>query len=170
MENIEIKARVNNLDQIREKIKKLDHKYVGIDHQIDTYFKTTNGRLKLRESSLSGPYVIFYIRENLCGPKSSVYQKLTVEDANGFKELLKKMQGIHTIIEKEREIFLYKNVRIHLDEVRELGTFLEFEAVMNDKYNDRKVESQKVEFLMKELDIKQEYLIRESYENLIERF
>jgi len=170
MENIEIKARLVNPDQTRDLIKKLDHTYVGLDHQIDTYFKTTNGRFKLRQSSLSGPYLIFYLRENRSGPKSSVYQKLSVDDPEGLKELLIKMQGLHTTIEKKRDIYLYENVRIHLDEVIKLGSFLEFEAVMDEKFNNREVEFKKVEYLMKKLGIADEDLIRESYENLIQNY
>jgi predicted adenylyl cyclase CyaB len=168
MENIEIKTRLSNPGQTREAIKKLDHTYVGLDHQIDTYFKATNGRFKLRESSLSGPYLIFYLRDNLSGPKSSVYQKLPVEDTEGLKELLIKMQGLHTIIEKKREIYLYENVRIHLDEVVNLGSYLEFEAVMDEKFNNREVEFQKVEYLMELLGIAKKDLISGSYENLID--
>jgi predicted adenylyl cyclase CyaB len=145
----------------------LEHNYVGVDHQIDTYFKTTKGRFKLRESSLSGPYLIFYLREDLNGPKTSVYQKLPVEDPKGFKILLEKMQGIHAVIEKKREIFIYDNVRIHLDDVFDLGSFLEFEAVMDETYHDRELEIKKVEFLMKRLSINDDDLVRESYENLI---
>ncbi len=170
MENIEIKARIEDPDQIRELVKELDHTFIGIDHQIDTYFKTTNGRFKLRESSLSGPYLIFYLRDNISGPKSSVYQKLPVADAKGLKDLLKEMQGIHTIIEKNREIYLYKNIRIHLDEVKKLGNFLELEAVMDEKYSNKKVETGKVECLMEKFGIKNEDLIGESYENLMEKF
>jgi predicted adenylyl cyclase CyaB len=167
MENIEIKARLDNPDQVRESVKKLNHTYVGLDHQIDTYFKTSNGRFKLRESSLSGPYLIFYLRENMSGPKSSVYQKLPVEDADGLKDLLSKMQGVHTIVEKKREIYLYENVRIHLDDVKNLGSFLEFEAVLDEKFNNREEETRKVEFLMEILQIMDDHLINESYENLI---
>jgi predicted adenylyl cyclase CyaB len=169
LENIEIKARLKNLDQTRALVKKLNHEYVGLDHQIDTYFNTTNGRFKLRESSLSGPYLIFYLREDLDGPKSSIYQKLPVEDVAGLKELLAIMQGIHTVIEKNREIFLYQNVRIHLDSVNKLGAFLEFEAVMDETYHDRETETKKVEYLMKVLSIKDEDLVSESYENLVRR-
>jgi predicted adenylyl cyclase CyaB len=167
MENIEIKARIEDPDQIRELVKELDHTFVGLDHQIDTYFKTTNGRFKLRESSLSGPYLIFYLRNNISGPKSSVYQKLPVADSKGLKDLLKEMQGIHTIIEKKREIYLYENVRIHLDEVKELGNFLEFEAVMDEKYSNKEVEIGKVKYLMEKLGVKNEDLIGESYENIL---
>ncbi len=80
------------------------------------------------------------------------------------------MQGIHTIIEKNREIYLYENVRIHLDEVKKLGNFLEFEAVMDEKYRNKEVETGKVEYLMEKFGIKNEHLIGESYENLMERF
>jgi predicted adenylyl cyclase CyaB len=169
MENIEIKARLDSLDQIRTLVKKLDPTFVGLDIQIDTYFNTMKGRFKLRESSLSGPYLIFYLRENLSGPKSSVYQKLPVEDPNGLKEILKEMQGIHTVIEKTREIFLYQNVRIHLDDVLQLGSFLEFEAVMNEKNNNKAAEHKKIEYLMQKLGIDKDDLIGESYENLIKR-
>jgi predicted adenylyl cyclase CyaB len=79
------------------------------------------------------------------------------------------MQGIHRIIEKSREIFLYENVRIHLDEVKELGNFLEFEAVMDEKYNNKEAETEKVKYLMEKLEINNEDLISESYENLLER-
>ena len=77
------------------------------------------------------------------------------------------MQGIHTIIEKKREIYLYENVRIHLDEVKELGNFLEFEAVMDEKYSNKEVETGKVKYLMEKLGVKNEDLIGESYENIL---
>ena len=170
MENIEIKARIENPDRTRELVRALDHTFVGLDHQIDTYFKTTNGRFKLRESSLSGPYLIFYLRDNLSGPKSSIYQKLPVEDALGLKNLLNQMQGIHTIIEKNREIYLYENVRIHLDKVKKLGNFLELEAVMDDKHNNRERETDKVNYLLEKLNIKDKDLISLSYENLMNKF
>ena len=169
MENIEIKARVENLDRTRDMVKTLDHKFVGLDYQIDTYYKVTNGRFKLRESSLSGPYLIFYLRDNLSGPKSSVYQKVPVDDAQGLKNMLHQMHGIQTIIEKKREIYLYENVRIHLDQVKNLGNFLEFEAVMDERNNDKNVETQKVNFLLEKLQIDEKDLISVSYENLMER-
>jgi adenylate cyclase class IV len=40
MENIEIKARLDNPDQVRESVKKLNHTYVGLDHQIDNFLSS----------------------------------------------------------------------------------------------------------------------------------
>jgi predicted adenylyl cyclase CyaB len=78
------------------------------------------------------------------------------------------MQGIQVIIEKKREIYLYDNIRIHLDNVKKLGNFIEFEAVMDDKYNNKNAEIAKIKNLLAKLEIKEENLIKGSYENLIE--
>ena len=45
--------------------------------------------------------------------------------------------GIRTVVRKQRTVYLHKNVRIHLDAVDGLGTFLEFEAVMPDGAPDQ---------------------------------
>ncbi|TFG96311.1 MAG: class IV adenylate cyclase, partial [Calditrichales bacterium] len=166
MENIEIKARVRDMKQTRERVKRLNHRFVGLDKQVDTYFKTKSGRLKLRESSLSGPYLVIYQRENENGPRSSIYQKLTVEDPDGVKQILESTLGLHIVVAKNREIYLYENVRIHLDEVHDLGTFLELEAVMGQGFNDRGIEEKKVRYLMQQLGVDDTDLIATSYEQL----
>lgn len=50
--NIEIKAKSNNQDKIRNILKSNNAEFKGIDHQIDTYFKAIIGRLKLREGEI----------------------------------------------------------------------------------------------------------------------
>jgi adenylate cyclase class IV len=52
--NLEIKARCADLDAARERARAVATRRLGIDRQTDTYFVTRRGRLKLRESSLSG--------------------------------------------------------------------------------------------------------------------
>ena len=47
--NIEIKARCSNQETIGEILKSKNANFKGTDHQIDTYFKVKQGRLKLRE-------------------------------------------------------------------------------------------------------------------------
>ncbi len=50
--NIEIKARCTEHDRIRDLLKARQARFVGEDHQVDTYFRTSHGRLKLREGSI----------------------------------------------------------------------------------------------------------------------
>ena len=64
--NIEIKARSNNQDRIRDILKSKNADFKGIDHQIDTYFNVPKGRLKLREGNIENN-LIFYERKNQAG-------------------------------------------------------------------------------------------------------
>ncbi len=69
------------------------------------------------------------------------------------------------IVEKVREIFIYKNTRIHLDEVKNLGKFLELETVVkNISQDEAKLEFEEVVKLLN-LDVKNQ--IRKSYRDLI---
>jgi predicted adenylyl cyclase CyaB len=69
------------------------------------------------------------------------------------------------VIEKQREIFLYENVRIHLDTVESLGTFLEFEAVIGPD-DDVMSGKAKVDFLCKKFGIADDDLLPNSYVDL----
>ena len=164
--NLELKARCADLDSMRERARRIATEWIGVDHQVDTYFTTRSGRLKLRESSLSGGQLVPYLRPDQEGPKRSDYQVIPVEDPNGLKALLTELLGVHRVVAKEREIGLYQNVRIHLDRVEGLGTFVELEAVFEDGANDETEHELKVAFLRDTLGIRDEDLIAVSYEGL----
>ena len=59
------------------------------------------------------------------------FRIVPVADAARLKELLARILGVHRVVRKTRQILLVDNVRIHLDEVEGLGTFLELEAVFD---------------------------------------
>jgi predicted adenylyl cyclase CyaB len=165
--NFEIKARCADLPAVRERAEGLATAYIGIDHQVDTYFVTRCGRLKLRESSLSGGQLVPYLRPDRAGPRRSDYRILPVPDPAGTKALLSQILGVHRVVEKQREIFLVDNVRIHLDRVEGLGTFLELEAVFDGDAASEAVEQKKVERLMRELGVQPSDLVATSYEALL---
>ena len=167
MENIEIKARLADLSLTMDQVRKLADTFLGLDHQIDTYFRTRCGRMKLRESKLSGNYLILYQRADQEGPRRSLYEIIALEKPGEVKTLLRNLLGQDIVVEKYRHIFLYRNVRIHLDKVVNLGDFLEFEAVMDSKYNDHDLETNKVRKLMAVLKISDSDLIPGSYQDLI---
>ncbi|MFZ4715310.1 MAG: class IV adenylate cyclase [Bacteriovoracaceae bacterium] len=167
MPNIEIKAKCSNLNLAREVALKLATECLGMDYQIDTYFHTLEGRLKLRESSLKGAYLIPYFRDNLSGPKKSQYTFLTSTEPELARELLGKALGVSQVIDKMREIFLIDNVRVHLDQVKGLGTFIEFEAVYKvESKAAEEIEYQKVCLLMQKFNIQEKDLLKESYREL----
>ena len=60
--NIEIKARCKDLSRIRKILESRNARYIGKDHQIDTYFKVAQGRLKLREGKIENYLKLIQVR------------------------------------------------------------------------------------------------------------
>ena len=163
---VELKAKIDNIDKVREKILKLNAEFIGKFHQIDTYFNVPKGRLKLREVE-GKPYaqLIYYERENIAAPKKSEVFILEISNPEEFKEKTKKILGVKSIVDKVREVYVYRETKIHLDSVKRLGYFIEFEKETSDLEieNCRKF----LEKLMEKLKIKRENLIELSYGELI---
>ncbi len=164
--NLELKARCADLGAARERAREVATRCVGVDRQTDTYFVTKRGRLKLRESSLSGGQLIPYLRPDQRGPKNADYDVIRIEEPESVKALLAEILGVHRVVRKLREIWLYENVRIHLDQVESLGSFVELEAVYDGAPDSLAAEQDKVRLLMERLGISEADLIDVSYEDL----
>lgn len=164
--NVEIKARTNSPDFVRKYL--TDHKadFKGTDDQTDTYFNVASGRLKLREGNIENN-LICYNRNNQAGPKSSQFNLVKVEDAKGLKEVLTESCGIKMVVKKKREIYYIDNVKFHIDEVPELGSFIEIEAgnILANKTEAELLEQ--CNFYLKEFGIKDEDLISHSYSDML---
>jgi len=136
MRNIELKARLADLDAARETAGRIATKRLGVQEQVDTYFHCGHGRLKLRQIDGLSAQLVWYARPNEHGPKASDYQLVPVSNPETLKAALAAALGVRGVVRKRREVFLCENVRIHLDEVEGLGTFLEFEAVLGPQVDD----------------------------------
>ena len=170
MPNIEIKAQYPDLLKGSRIAKQLKAKFVGLDRQVDTFFKVPKGRLKLRESSAKGAQLIPYIRPNVRGPKTSQYVVIPISDPAKTKLLLRQTLGLEGVLEKTRELFLLGNVRIHLDRVKGLGNFLEFEAVFpKDLAKHRKIETNKVNKLLGIFEVEAQDLLEKSYWEMLKK-
>ncbi len=126
--NYEFKARVQNLLQLEEKLLALNPIFKGEDHQIDTYFNVTKGRLKLREGNIENA-LIYYERENTKAARQSNVLLYQHQPDAQLKAILVKVNGIKIIVDKQRKIYFVDNVKIHFDKVEGLGTFVEVEAI-----------------------------------------
>ena len=133
LRNIELKARLPSLAAAREIAAALATSGPERQHQIDTYFACAQGRFKLREIDGQTAQLVAYARPNGSHPRASDYRLVPVADAAALKAALADALGVQVVVEKQREIYLHHNVRIHLDEVLGLGTFLEFEAVLDQR-------------------------------------
>ena len=166
MINIEIKARYADLDKGRLIARDIGAAFEGTDNQVDTYFRTPNGLLKLRETSLGEDHLIYYEREKTRDPKVSDYDIYPVRDATALKKILRAALTVLVEVRKVRDIFILDNTRIHLDRVEGLGTFIEFEAVMNAGQPHASGEK-KVRELLKLFEVPQDALIGGSYSDLL---
>lgn len=163
--NIEIKARIDDLAAAQATAQRVATDHIGTLAQVDTYFHCQQGRLKLREIIGQASELIWYERPNLAGPRESRFGLIQVENARQLKQDLEGLLGIWTIVEKKRDVYLYHNVRIHLDEVARLGTFLEFEAVI-DEENDVATGQARLEFLCQQFVLVPDDFIAGSYSDI----
>ncbi len=164
--NIEIKARYHDLDRARRIAGQLGAEHLVTMQQVDTYFRVPAGRLKLREQEPGIDQLVFYRRPDRPQPKVSDYQVVLVEDAAGMRRLLSDALGTLVNVRKRRELWQVDNVRIHLDEVEELGTFIEFEVMVMDGHAEEECLVQ-AEELLRAFGIGDEGLISGSYADLI---
>jgi len=98
--------------------------------QADTFFNCSNGRLKLREQRGKNDYLVFYRRAGQKGPKTSTYTLVPVKDAAKTRRSLARLLGVTKKVFKRRLVCHAGRTRIHFDEVRGLGRFIELEVVM----------------------------------------
>ncbi len=164
--NIEIKAKSNNQDKIREILKSKNADFKGTDHQIDTYFKVGFGRLKLREGNIENN-LIHYNRENKEGPKQSDIILFKSAPNSTLKELLEKALGILIVVDKQREIYFVDNVKFHVDTVKDLGTFVEIETIDKDEKIGKEKLLEQCQFYLDLFQISKEDLISVSYSDLL---
>jgi homotetrameric cytidine deaminase len=124
----------------------------GVLRQRDTYFRTRAGRLKLREEEPGGAVLIQYDRPDAAQARESRYRLTRVEDADELRASLDAALGTLVVVDKERHLLLWDGVRIHLDTVQGLGSFVELEGVAPPESN-LTPEREKVARLQAELGI-----------------
>jgi adenylate cyclase class IV len=100
--------------------------------QIDTFYNVPTGRLKLREFADGTGELIYYERPDAVGPKVSNYVRAPASDPASLRDVLARSLGVRATVRKQRDVFLFGQTRIHLDEVEGLGSFIEFEVVLRD--------------------------------------
>ncbi len=166
MTNLEIKVRISSFEEVKSKIKIIELTSLGYLTQQDTYFIVGAKRLKLREEGDTS-YLIFYTRPDLDRSKISKYYTAQVPlPLKQFsKSVFSFLFGEKVLVHKVRQLFIYKNTRIHLDEVKDLGTFLELETVFNSKYTTAELELEHSE-ISNILNLNQYEKIKESYSDL----
>ena len=160
--NLELKARVENHEVVKQVLKNIGSKFEKMLNQRDIYYKIENGLLKLRIEN--GNYsLIKYNREERKSDRWSNYYVVNMEGSE-TELLFSSLFPIETEVMKQRELYMYKDTRIHLDTVENLGKFIELETVVHGEKGYAKVLFDEMIELLK-LDLNGQ--IRSSYRDLI---
>jgi adenylate cyclase, class 2 len=163
---IEIKARHKRLGRVREYLESHGAEFKGRDHQVDTYFQVKTGRLKLREGTIENSF-IFYDRPIQSGPKRSDVVISRPSNPGALKTVLVAALPVRVVVDKQREIYFIDNVKFHIDDVRDLGQFVEIEAIDASGERTEAELLQQCEFYMAELGVRTKNLVPESYSELL---
>ena len=166
--NVEIKARCADHSVVRSALASMSSRLVGTDHQEDTYFRVPVGRLKLREGSIENS-LIHYVRPDQSGPKTSDVLLYRVAPDPALKAVLERALGVLVVVDKQREIHFVDNVKIHLDTVEGLGTFLEIEAIDADGTRTKAQLQQQCEAFMDAFGVQEADLMEISYSDMLLR-
>lgn len=140
---VEVKAHVNNLKEIEDRLKKLGAEKIEEIYQEDIYFNApdrdfskTDEALRIRKIENEKTKIILTYK----GPKIDKISKTREEVEVGIENLknmveILKFLGYKAVatIKKKRKIYKFKDFEICLDDVYKVGKFIEVEKNVKNK-------------------------------------
>ena len=170
MQNIEIKARLEDRARVERQLEALGAKKMWTRRQEDTFYRVPQlgsmpSWLKLREAEDSPPELIAYRRAPAHGgPHASDYELIVVKDAAAWKRLFSRVLPEDKVVKKTRTLWLYESTRIHLDSVEGLGEFLELETLVHGPPDVARAETLRI---MEILHLSEEDCLTGAYRDLL---
>ena len=140
MIEVEVKAHVTDFDKVKSKLKQINAKKTGKEHQKDAYFNNPSYRdfeksdeaLRIRKTIINddkSEIILTYKGPKLDGvSKTRKEIEVKVEDSKNAGLILENL-GFKPVanVEKERTIYLLDEFIISLDNVYKVGNFVEIE-------------------------------------------
>ncbi len=131
MRSVEVKHELRDPALAEAILRRLGAMHVSTCEQTDTYFRVTDGRLKKREAPGEPTEWIFYHREDTTRPRVSRFAIYSHAEAMG--RFGSRGLPAWRVVRKRRSLWLRGPVRVHVDRVRGLGDFVEFEAMVTKR-------------------------------------
>lgn len=171
---IEVKARINDLDGLAKKLEKLgvvlsapivQNDITFVDENYGDYDKFQAGKNILRIRENNGKF-IFTVKQPQSNELDAEEHETEITDSAEFKEALILM-GYKPVVEihKVRRKAKYKDYEICLDDVKELGSFVEVEKITEEE-NAEEIQEELFKFL-ESLGIKRENRVTNGYDTLV---
>lgn len=147
MIEVEVKAHINNFDNVKNKLDEIGARKTETEHQIDTYFNNpqfrdfekTDEALRIRNRTINNEKSIILTYKGAKMDEVSKTRKeieVSVEDYEKMSSILENL-GFKPVadVEKERTTYLFKEYIISLDNVIKVGKFVEIEKDVKEGEN-----------------------------------
>jgi adenylate cyclase class IV len=168
--NVEIKARIASVAALLPRVREAGGGEPERIVQDDTFFACAQGRLKLRDFGNGRGELIHYQRADAGGPKLSDYVRAPTSDPTALREALTRGGGASSIlgrVRKTRLVSMIGATRVHLDQVENLGAFVELEVVLRH-YQSEAEGTAIAHALMARLGIEPSQLVAGAYLDLLQ--
>ncbi len=172
MKEIELKFKVNNLDEVINKLESIGSKISNIICQDDSIFvenlantESVEGSVWLRIRKTDDKIELNYKKQSAKKMESEEIEfgVSSYEKANAFLEALGFKKWVE--VKKQRRYTKYKDCNICIDKVERLGNFIELELLI-DKKEDIDYEQKLLDYA-KELGIDTNNRINSHYDTMI---
>jgi adenylate cyclase class 2 len=141
MLEVELKVRIPSLEAVRKRLREKGAGYTGRIHENDIYYNAPHRDFSVTDEAVRVRYtndhaVVTYkgpkIRKS--GLKAREELNTAVESGEVFEQMLDRLGFTRTTeVNKWRENYRFSDAAISLDEVDELGTFVEIEIMAADE-------------------------------------
>jgi len=173
MIEVEVKLPLSDADELKRRLSELGATFITAEDERDVYFNAphrdfanTDEALRIRFSkdttlTYKGPKLdkVSKTRKEIVVPIADADQAIDVLKALGFKE-------VATVV-KRRQKYQLDDINISIDDVRELGTYVEIETMTScEEYQPA---LNRIFETLYKLGLSKEDMIRESYLELILR-
>lgn len=166
---IEIRAKINNLEKIEQNIIKLGAKLIKETKQVDEYFGEINLYQKIGYSFLmrvrDEEDKKFMTYKGAESKKDGVWEEyeFEIDDTKKSTDMFEAM-GLEKIIvvNKYRKEYKFNDLTICLDAIDGLGDFIEIEFL-----NDKDFNKNNLKKLMQKLNIKEDKIIHKGYVTML---
>lgn len=176
MYEVEVKAHLRNRDEVKSKLKALGAKFSKELHQIDRIFIPEGisfppplGTPILRVRKQDNGY-FFTLKISQSGRQDSIERELEITDGKMMIEILELLKWKETVVvDKKRIKANFKDMEIVLDDVKDLGEFIEAERIVkNENPEDRKkIQNELCDFLETIGVSKENHLVNHKYDIML---
>jgi adenylate cyclase class 2 len=174
MLEVELKVRVPSLEAVRKRLREKGAEYTGRIHENDIYYNAPHRDFSVTDEAVRVRYtnnhaVVTYkgpkIRKS--GLKAREELNTAVESGEVFEQMLDRLGFTRTTeVNKWRENYRFSDAAISLDEVDELGTFVEIEIIAADENSPADV---LIERIAKEIGVSGEPILASYLELLLSK-